>query len=132
MKNLLKFLGTLSPAHILFFSATAKKQKVGTDGYGNIYFEAAPRKGYKRSRRWVMYEGEPEASRVPPEWHGWLHHQTNAIPVDGGESYRRTWQKPPEENMTGTNHAYRPPGHALSEGKRQKATGDYEAWKPSE
>ena len=130
MKSLLKFLGTLSPAHILLFSATTKSTKIGTDGYGNTYHEASPRKGYKQTRRWVMYEGDPEPSKVPPEWHGWLHHQTDSVPNDEGESYRRSWQKPPEENRTGTNHAYRPPGHAFVKGKRQKATGDYEAWTP--
>jgi len=130
MKNIFKFLGTLSPAHILFFSATTKSKKVGTDGYGNTYYEAAPRKSYKRQRRWVMYEDEPEASKVPPEWHGWLHHQTNSVPEDAEVSYRRPWQTLPKENMTGTDHAYRPPGHLLAEGRRAKATGDYEPWTP--
>ena len=33
-------------------------------------------------------------------------------------------------NLTGTGLAYRPPGHLKSGGRREKATGDYEAWKP--
>jgi len=132
MKNIFKFLGTLSPAHILLFSATTKSKRIGTDGYGNAYFEAPPRKGYKRPRRWVMYESEPEASKVPPEWHGWLHYQTDSVPEDAEGTYRRPWQKPPEENMTGTNHAYRPTGHLLAGDQRPKATGDYEPWTPEE
>jgi NADH:ubiquinone oxidoreductase subunit len=32
--------------------------------------------------------------------------------------------------MTGTNRAYRPPGHVLAGGHRDAATGDYEAWTP--
>ena len=34
-------------------------------------------------------------------------------------------------NLTGTNEAYRPPGHVLVGGKRQPATADYEPWRPS-
>ncbi len=130
MKSLLKFLGRLSPAHILLFSAITKSVEVGTDGYGNTYHEAKARKNYKQTRRWVMYKGEPEPSNVPPEWHGWLHHQTDIVPNGKSESYRRPRQKPPEGNMTGTSHACLPPGHLLADGKRPKATGDYEPWKP--
>lgn len=125
-------LGVLSPAHISLFTATSGGKKIGTDQLGNKYYEAKARKGYKRTRRWVIYKGAPEASLVPPEWHGWLHHQTNTVPSADGESYRRPWQKAYTPNMTGTNQAYRPPGHLLEGGKREKATGDYVAWIPSE
>jgi len=124
----LNFFGTMSPAHINFFNAIKRGEKMGVDVLGNVYYRGKARKGYKRERRWVMYDGVPEASSVPPEWHGWLHHQTDAIPSE--ESFRRSWQKPPQANMTGTKQAYRPPGHVLEGGKRDKATGDYEAWKP--
>ena len=124
------FLGVLSPAHISFFTLTARGKKIGTDHIGNTYYEARPMKGYKRPRRWVIYKDRPEASSVPPEWHGWLHHQTDTVPGEDGESHRRSWQKPHQLNMTGTNQAWRPPGHVLSGGKRDKACGDYEAWVP--
>ena len=33
----------------------------------------------RRRRRWVLYRRGPvEASRVPPEWHAWLHYTTEA------------------------------------------------------
>ena len=128
--GLFSFLGVLSPAHIKFFTMTSRGRRVGRDSLGNTYYEAPARKGYKRPRRWVMYKGAPEASSVPPEWHGWLHYQTNDIPQENGENYRRSWQKPHQPNMTGTNQAYRPEGHILSGGQRKKATGDYEAWTP--
>jgi NADH:ubiquinone oxidoreductase subunit len=32
-------------------------------------------------------------------------------------------------NLTGTDHAYRPPGHTLSVGEKPKPP--YEAWRPS-
>ena len=130
--GLFKLLGVLSPAHISLFTLTSRGKKIGTDAEGNTYHEAAARKGYKLPRRWVMYKGAPEASAVPPEWHGWLHHQTNIVPDENAASCRQPWQKPHQANMTGTDHAYRPPGHVLAGGKREKATGDYEAWTPSE
>lgn len=126
------FLGVLSPAHINIFTALSGGKMVGEDQLGNKYYTAKPRKGYKRERRWVMYKGAPEASNVPPEWHGWLHHQSDVIPSEKEESYRREWQAPHKPNMTGTNAAYRPPGHILEGGKRETATGDYEAWKPGD
>ncbi len=123
-------LGALSPAHIIFVTLFSGATKVGTDQLGNKYYRAKPRKGYKRERRWVIYKGQPEASAVPPEWHGWLHHQSDAVPDQAQQSFRRVWQKPHTPNLTGTNQAYRPPGHILKGGQRDKATGDYEAWTP--
>lgn len=125
-----RFLGALSPAHIQFVTLTSGAKRVGTDAFGNVYYRAKPRKGYKKERRWVMYNGAPEASTIPPEWHGWMHHQTDDVPSQSSQSFRRIWQKPHQPNLTGTNQAYRPPGHVLMGGKRDKATGDYEAWKP--
>ncbi|MCF8496041.1 MAG: NADH:ubiquinone oxidoreductase subunit NDUFA12 [Alphaproteobacteria bacterium] len=128
--GLLNFLGALSPAHILFFTWTRRRALVGTDQSGNRYYRGRPIKGYRHERRWVLYKGAPEASTVPAEWHGWLHHQTDVIPAEQAESFRRPWQKPHIPNRTGTNQAYRPPGHLLEGGKRPAATGDYEAWTP--
>ncbi len=130
--GIFSFLGVLSPAHISLFTMTKRKKKIGKDSAGNVYYEAPARKGYKLPRRWVIYNGAPDASKVPPEWHGWLHHQTNTVPSNDGDSFRKDWQKPYHPNMTGTNKAYRPSGHILAGGKREKATGDYEAWTPSE
>ena len=130
--GLFKFLGSLSPAHINWVTLFSGARKVGVDGFGNKYYRAKPRPGYKRERRWVIYKGTPEASKVPPEWHGWLHHQTDELPSEMETSFRRSWQKPHQPNLTGTNMAYRPPGHILKGGKRDSATGDYEAWTPNE
>lgn len=123
-------LGSLSPAHIHFVTIVTGANRVGTDNAGNKYYRAKARKGYNHERRWVIYKGEPEASAVPPEWHGWLHHQSDTVPSSDAVSFRRTWQKPHTPNLTGTNQAYRPPGHILKGGLRDKATGDYEAWTP--
>ena len=126
------FLGVLSPVHMTSVRLFTRTKFVGKDQAGNKYYKASPRKGYKRDRRWVIYNGAPEATKIPPEWHGWMHHQMDEAPSEQETSFRRKWQKPHKPNMTGTKLAYRPPGHLLKGGKRDKATGDYEAWSPSE
>lgn len=121
----------MSRTHIAFVGLFSRGRKIGTDPLGNVYYEAAPRPGYKRPRRWVIYKGRDDASTVPPQWHGWLHHQTDHLPTDPEAAvFRRSWQKPHRPNPTGTPDAYHPPGHVLAKGKRDKATGDYEAWSP--
>ena len=127
-----RFLGVMSPAYTIVSTFFSSGKKVGTDQMGNRYFQGKPRKGYKHPRRWVIYKGVPEATKVPPEWHGWLHHQTDQVPSEDGGSFRRPWQKPHQPNRTGTNLAYRPPGHVLQGGQRDKAVGDYEAWSPTD
>ena len=104
---------------------------VGEDEQGNRYFRS--RRGgrgrlHGRERRWVVYDGPVEASRVPPEWHAWLHRTIDAPPA--ADRPRYPWQRPHEPNLTGTPGAYRPPGHDFAGGRRAPATGDYEAWTP--
>lgn len=103
---------------------------VGQDQFGNKYYEERKAGGGVRRRRWVIYQDEPEASRVPPEWHGWLHY-TMPQPLPTQSPFHRPWQRPYQENKTGTEAAYFPPGHGAAGGKRAKATGDYEAWTPN-
>jgi NADH:ubiquinone oxidoreductase subunit len=103
-------------------------QLVGSDEFGNRYYVDRRNRGRKRERRWVLYDGVAEASRVPAEWHAWLHATTATAPVS--RARQMPWQKPHEPNHTGTEFAYRPPGHTLMGGQRAKATGDYEPWVP--
>jgi len=109
---------------------------VGSDQFGNRYYrDKSQRKlergggRFSREKRWVLYNGEAEGSRVPPEWHAWLHHTVDEIPADGCKP-KYAWQKPHQPNLTGTPDAYRPPGSLVRGGHRAPATGDYEAWKP--
>lgn len=107
-------------------------QPVGTDPFGNAYYqERRIPKGYRR-RRWVIYKGEVEASRVPPEWHAWLHHMIDEPPGEDGGKPVKPWQKEHVPNLTGTAQAYRPPGHTLKGGRRAATAGDYESWVPPE
>lgn len=104
---------------------------VGTDGDGNRYYEERRKLKGRRRKRWVIYKGgKREASLVPPEWHGWLHHTVDVTPMDRPPP-QRPWQKEHIPNLTGTTQAYRPPGHDYEGGKRARATGDYEPWTPS-
>ncbi len=101
---------------------------VGTDAQGNRYFRSKKRKE-ARERRWVIYDGANDASRVPAEWHGWLHGAFDDIP----ESHLpppRVWETEFTPNATGTLGAYRPAGALERGGNRARATGDYEAWSP--
>src|SRR5579884_273352 len=82
-----------------------------------------------REKRWVIYNGEPEASKVPPEWHAWLHHTVDEVPRPEARP-RYPWEKEHQPNMTGTPFAYRPRGSVLRGGVRPPATGDYEPWTP--
>jgi NADH:ubiquinone oxidoreductase subunit len=102
-------------------------EAVGTDEFGNRYYQDRKAAPNGRRRRWIIYNGEDEASKVPPEWNAWLHRTTEKVP---NGAPRRGWEKPHSPNLTGTSQAYRPSGHTLQGGKRASATGDYEAWTP--
>ncbi|HEU0066337.1 MAG TPA: NADH:ubiquinone oxidoreductase subunit NDUFA12 [Sphingomonas sp.] len=102
--------------------------RMGSDSLGNVYWQGG-KDTNGNPRRWVMYDGPNDASRVAPEWFGWLHHQVDDVP-DLALPPPRPWQKPPAGNMTGTRLAYRPQGAMEKGGNRASATGDYEAWTP--
>lgn len=109
---------------------------VGDDSFGNKYYRSKAEEGRhvglsKKERRWVIYNGLAEPSKVPPYWHSWLHYITDELPTEEDKQAEYEWEKPHQPNFTGTMLAYRPPGHILSGGKREKATGDYEAWDPN-
>jgi len=99
--------------------------KVGTDSFGNVYYRSK-----KGDKRWVIYNGPNDASRIPPEWYSWMHHQIDGLPDDSLPPPQK-FQKPPRPNMTGTAEAYRPSGALERGGQRQAASGDYQAWTPN-
>ncbi|MGF1620362.1 MAG: NADH:ubiquinone oxidoreductase subunit NDUFA12 [Rhodomicrobiaceae bacterium] len=100
---------------------------IGEDTAGNRYYEDMKGLGpADRPRRWVIYNGEADASKVPPEWHGWLHY---IVDEPGNAAYQaKSWQKPHVPNMTGTSAAYRPAGSILNPTRRRPAAPDYEPW----
>ena len=98
--------------------------EVGRDDLGNVYYRSK-----KGDRRWVVYNGDVEASRTPPEWHMWLHRQVQSPPSEKPLP-AKSWEKPWRPNATGTVEAHAPSGSLNASGIRARATGDYEAWVP--
>ena len=99
-----------------------KGVKVGEDDAGNVFYQTRD-----NTRRWVIFNGEAEASRVSPDWHGWLHHTwdepPNAVPLA-----HKVWEKPHQPNLTGTIMAYAPAGSLRKTIPQSRS--DYEAWVP--
>lgn len=98
-------------------------QRVGEDQAGNVFYQTS-----NGERRWVIFNGEAEASRVSPEWHGWLHH-TWQDPPSISALAKKPWEKPHLPNQTGGNGAYHPAGSLLSAAGSAYGS-DYEAWTP--
>jgi NADH:ubiquinone oxidoreductase subunit len=104
------------------FYTWRKGEKVGEDSQGNVFYQTADAK-----RRWVIFNGEPEASRVDADWHGWLHHTFKESPVERPLP-KKAWEKPHQENLTGTPLAYAPAGSIRRAAPEERR--DYEAWSP--
>ena len=102
---------------------------VGTDHQGNRYYRGKRPHADGRERRFVIYNGANDASRVPAEWHGWLHGAFEG-PPESNLPPARIWETEYTANATGTPAAYRPAGALERGGARAPATGDYEAWQP--
>ncbi|AIK96809.1 NADH-ubiquinone oxidoreductase subunit NDUFA12 family protein [Candidatus Odyssella acanthamoebae] len=99
-------------------------QFIGEDEFGNRYYQDKKKNGRGIYRRWVIYKGDNEASKVPADWHGWLHH-TNPEPPQPRKRYY--WEKNHQRNLTGTRFAYRPKGWGINNATVKKS---YEAWSP--
>ena len=114
-------LGTL-------FYTWLKGESVGIDEFGDRYYRARKATLHGREKRWVLFKGSVDGSRGPPQWHAWLHHTNDQLPL--GTRPEIPWEKPHVENLTGSAAAYRPGGSVLSDRQRQKSGGDYQAWTP--
>ncbi|MEO6198699.1 MAG: NADH-ubiquinone oxidoreductase subunit NDUFA12 family protein [Sphingomicrobium sp.] len=99
--------------------------EAGRDDFGNVYFQHKN----NPSRRWVLYDGNNDGSRVPPGWQAWLRGTIDDVPSKSLPPARH-FEQPATANLTGTLAAFRPDG-ALGSGKvRPASTGDYEPWIP--
>lgn len=106
-----------------------KGERVGNDSQDNVYYRSKSNRAGQKEKRWVIYNGANDASRVPAEWHGWLHGSFDDLP-ESNLPPPKIWETEYTPNATGTPQAYRPQGALERGGKRAKATGDYEAWTP--
>ena len=93
---------------------------IGRDQFGNKYYSNS------KGRRWVIYKNNIEASKIPPDWHSWIHFLK--INKPSNEEKKFLWQKQYEENLTGTARAYKPEGSLTSGFKKNMKK--YEIWKP--
>ena len=81
----------------IFFSG----KLVGEDKNGNKYYES------KSGRRWIVYNDEVEASKIPNEWYSWMHYMNNKIENDHNLK-KYDWQKEHLPNQTGSENSYHP------------------------
>ena len=73
----------------------------GKDYFGNKYYQN------KSGKRWVIYNGEVDATKIPNEWYSWIHHLSNKIEYDQ-QLKKFSWQKKNIPNLTGTSKAFHP------------------------
>ena len=92
---------------------------VGKDEFGNKYYSNS------KGKRWVIYTNRVESSKIPPEWHLWIHFLSNNKPSNNSIKFK--WQKKHEENLTGTAKAYKPDGSLTLDSKKNMKK--YETWK---
>ena len=85
------------------------------DQNGNKYYES------KNGRRWVIYNGEVDSTKIPNEWFSWIHFTKNKIEKVQDQK-KFSWQKSHKPNLTGTDKAYHP---KKSENENKK----YKSWK---
>ena len=110
-------------------SRLLRKWLAGTDQFGNCYYEGVGMvRSFNRPNRSIVYCGIAEPSKIPAAWYSWLHYQLDTTPKNNDKKYK--WEKERIPNLTGTAKAYYPAGHLLGKGKRDKAIGDYQAWRP--
>ena len=103
-------------------------KKIGVDNYGNQYFQKRKpsQKNNFRQRRFVIYKGNVEASKIPQEWNAWLHHMTNELPKSS--SKKPKWIKSHIPNLTGTPYAY----EYKDKKNLKKIKNIYSIWSPNE
>ena len=102
---------------------------VGKDSNENKYYCNSKNAEDLDSKRWVIFKGTIEATKIPPHWHSWLHKSIDVPPINYSHQY--DWQKDHEQNMTGTDQAYYPDSHPLSKSfKADAIKEEYESWKP--
>jgi len=97
---------------------------MGTDRWGNKYFENLEEELPLRTR-WVDYKAkEFDAAQIEPGWHAWMSYLVDKPPTEDKllEVGRRVWELPhPTPNFTQGRGAYKP--YSTTKPK-------YSAWDP--
>ncbi len=102
-----------------------RAELIGEDEFGNRYYQdkKSTPNGFKR--RWVIYKGLSEASKISADWHGWMHHTAPHAPIVHKKHF---WEKQHQLNLTGTSEAYRPKGSIIHATHPEKSP--YQPWRP--
>ena len=103
---------------ILIFTLFFGK-KIGHDQYGNVYYAS---QFLKKQKRWVLYKGKLEASKIPANWEMWLRFIID-VPLINQDKF--FWQKDHIPNLTGTNFAL----YSSKQKNIIKTHNHYKAWK---
>ncbi|KAL1968971.1 hypothetical protein VTN77DRAFT_805 [Rasamsonia byssochlamydoides] len=94
-----------------YIGDTKAGRLVGTDRYGNKYYENWEEELPLRTR-WIDYkEKELDPSQTDPGWHAWLAYMVDAPPTQDKilQTAVRKWELPElRPNMTLTRAAYKP------------------------
>ena len=100
---------------------------IGQDEFGNKYYISKAKANKKK--RWVIYNGYADSSKVPARWHTWLHGVVDEIPSEQERSGKK-WMRGHLPNLTGSDSAYRPSGSLTKQIVEDKKKGNYESWSP--
>ena len=103
---------------ILIFTLFFGK-KIGKDKFGNTYYQSQL---FKKEKRWVLYKGKIEASKVSSNWDMWLRFMIDS-PLTNSEMF--FWQKEHTPNLTGTKFAL----HYIKSHDIIKTNNHYKSWK---
>lgn len=98
---------------------------IGEDEFGNRYYQDKKASGTGHKRRWVIYNGVAEASKISADWHGWMHY-TAEHPPEVQKKY--FWEKQHQPNLTGTTAAYFPKGSIKNTTHPENLP--YQPWRP--
>lgn len=86
---------------------------IGIDRNGNKYYQN--NRYFVGRSRWIVYSNkyglDYDSTHIDPEWHPWLHYQTDKPPsqaLKDGDLPKYKWIIDPSENKTGTKQQYYP------------------------
>lgn len=98
--------------------------QVGQDAYGNRYFEIqhdetipfcnrlmflCSSSDLDRKRYVITNDWSDDSTKIPADWHGWLHATYDDNPTTSGQNLSNpSWSAPHTVNFTGSNKRYVP------------------------
>lgn len=90
---------------------------IDADIFGNSYYQT---RNSKKIKRWIIYNGLYDPSKIPAEWHAWLSFNKDSPP----KRNQKNWIP----NTTGTNFAQNQ--ITSIENIPQTALNYYDSWSP--